>query len=63
LWRMQIDLEPKDYRADPLPGEPAVKPDALPRLMTLFAWLGLGLLVAVLLRPVASYLRDITWPW
>lgn len=56
----QIDLEPKDYRADPLPGEPAMQPDGLARLAVYAAWIALGLFVAALLRGPAFALSDWT---
>lgn len=45
-----LDLEPKDYQAEPLPGEPAVKPDGVARLAVFGAWIALGLFLAVVLR-------------
>lgn len=49
----QIDLEPKDYRADPLPGEPAMHEDGPANLATVFAWIGLALFLGVIFRPIA----------
>lgn len=54
----EIDLEPKNYRASPLKGEPIAQEDGLPRFMMWLAWLGLSIFVAALLRNPSSWLSD-----
>jgi len=52
----QIDLEPKDYRADPLPGEPAMHEEGPANLAIVFAWIGLALFLGLIFKPVAHHI-------
>lgn len=57
----QYDLEPKDYRAQPLKGERVFAPGGFRRLAVYAAFIGFGIVVAVLLRAPALGLSD--WLW
>lgn len=59
----EIDLEPKDYRAEPLKGEPVFAPGGLLRLGVYAGVVALGLVIAIIASPiywwVSGWLRSL----
>lgn len=49
----QIDLEPKDYRAQPLKGERVFVTGGLRRLAIVVAWLVFGISMALIVSPIS----------
>lgn len=50
--RMQIEQNPRDYRAKPVKGEPIFLPGGLMRLAGFALWLVIGLVATVVTYPI-----------
>ena len=54
LLMPDIDQDPRDYRAEPLKGEPVFRPGGLRILLAFFVVIGFGVFVAVAVRLTAG---------
>lgn len=58
----QIDLEPKDYHAQPLKGEKVFAAGGLRRLAIVAGWFVFAIAVAFFMRPIAEFISGVTFP-